>query len=252
MDRATAKAELMKRGLSAAEADAKLDAYAAKARGTAVPVEAPKAEGKPKAPAKAAPAKAEAPKVAPAKVEPAPVPAPEPVEDLVDAGSVPFGLGGARHRMEDREDRALLLRNSYLGTPSNAQDVALAVGNRAAAARRGTEALRGSLDLERIGNERRAALDAKRESRRDPLAEEITSYRTTRPPTYLDAARADWKPLEKFRTTVEDVRDRAVMRAAVEQNPARFGLTLADIDRLDEEDIGVLLTNTDARKRAGL
>lgn len=312
MDRATAKAELMKRGLSEAEADAKLDAYAAKARGAAPPVEAPKAEGNPKAPAKAAPAKAEVPKVAPAKVEPAPVPAP--VEDLVDAGSTTQAAQDYINKVEDAYRRGL---ESHLAaaapTPSSGSrmtekagrasermsDVAQTVYEAAEPIARqagevaqtyGAPATRVAPSLwsayyastepvmqrglakyhevvdpavkrisEKSGRvatfaERAGERKAEERAAAQKAAASAAALRSTlRQPTYLDAAKPGWKPSEKFRTTAEDIRDRAVMRAWIYEKPERINLTKADLAAsFDEEDLDKAMNDPDIRKKAGL
>lgn len=178
MTRSEAIAKLVASGkYTEAEASAKLDeikaAKAAKAAEAAKPAEKPRAEVKaPPAPKKAAP-------VATPKKEASKAPvAVDYTEEAVYAppsGFAPMGLGGARHRMEDREDEQFLQRNSYFGRPDNAEDLALAIGNRAADDYAKRERVRGSLynEMTRLGDARRAAIDAQVEARRDPLAEEI-------------------------------------------------------------------------------
>lgn len=160
-----------KRGITEAEANALIDAGKKAAPASAAE--------KPRAEAKAAPApKKAAPVATPKKEAPKAPVAVDYTEEAVYAptsGFAPMGLGGARHRMEDREDEQFLQRNSYFGRPESAEDLALAIGNRAADDYAKRERIRGSLynEMTQLGDARRAAIDAQAEARRDPLAEEI-------------------------------------------------------------------------------
>lgn len=203
-----------KRGITEAEANALIDA------GKKPPAPAPKEAPAPqKVPPKAAaPQKASAKatlapqKTAPAKVAPKVA---EPV-DVTDVGTyaapAPYGLGGARHRMEDREDDQFVRRNSYFGKPESAEDLALAIGNRAADDYAKREQVRGSLynEMTRLGDARRAAIDAQVEARRDPLAEEISGAAKTR----ADLARVEEMNRKNLAEMERIKRDAAAQRAA--------------------------------------
>lgn len=170
MTRQEAIAKLIASGkYDEASANKKLDEIAA----------AKAAKGAPAPVAKEAPARQKVAAKAPAPQKVTPAKAKAEPEDVTEVGTyappAPYGLGGARHRMEDREDAQFVTRNSYFGKPESAEDLALAIGNRAADDYAKREQVRGSLynEMTRLGDARRVAIDAQAEARRDPLAEEI-------------------------------------------------------------------------------
>lgn len=190
-----------------------------------------------------------------------------------EAASQPttYGLGGARHRMGDREDAELVQRDEshrsdyerFRGRDRGrtGQDVALDLSNAEVAAETArNDRARYISDIASVpGRVVRTLASLSPERNEDDLMAEIRRGGTqAQTPAILRAAAPVTPPSPGFNMTDEyevgePVKDeRAIMRDAILARPEAFGWTADDVKELDDTDVTNALARAKYRKLAGL